>query len=955
VTVQGELDGDAQSLEYIACIEGIGWPGDIHDLTAAWQGTVIATADQAGTLATVLGCTVVGGLMPPAAFSDSIDPVTMDFSLGAVDFDVVNVGGWLDTTITPRKNTEQAGAEGTGELMVDLLYQTTTVYIQWVNPGGIVDTFDEGDVAWVGGREAILLGAKTASAPGWRYAGCTRGYVGTPRGTWDPRASWIGQRAFKIGTACYPFCQFWRGRRVAIFAHVAGEVRGNCVPVFMGRLTNMKRVGYGTVWSFGATADTFLGHRRTHESPQYVSGGSMSGRTTQTFIPLERSEESRNDGVDAYSIYYAYRYRTVPGGAALPGVTEYAPQAEIGSANWPETGEQIGATSLYLAQTLAKIGDAFIRLIAKCPDAGALVSGYGSVWWFYVSYFFIGETAEQSLLASGDTIFKPGDRVRLLLDNYLDEAGPNRFTVNGTVRYNVVDVALIWMTSCDSEFYRGDAAAGGDADEVNFTAPGWDVNQWVGYALHCVEGNNKGQARVIISNDADTIRVDSAWSSAVHVGNEYQIRNSIYDVLPWGWGLQFHNADVDIEAWEDLRDRYLASAEVGRFAVGTEPNTDYWDLITENIFRPYGIMPYVDRATGKLKPKFIFSLTVDAAFETLVAVTDTDLLPGSFESINLSPRAPVTRIRIATRKSSVIAVAPGAGKWVMAPGGGGYFTGGYHLGEVNDPTPDGDGGHVLEIVAGDAELQYDVNERSVLDVTAMLNDKDHLGAIGAMQMARLRDLVKPCYESTIYLHNRLMLQVQAGSLLSITSTKTGVRDPFTNAVGLASVPARVLSSRIIVEPEGKTLIECLVQLLDPIDSARVAPACDVTGKGSKDADEYFIVDWDKYVDNPVAYTVTDFMLFRPGDLIELRDKTGALKEGPLTVANFGSTHKADPTDAIDPWIWVLEAIASAIVAGDYLTFSPWSAASTANMELYSAYSDAVDEELGAGDPPKEYL
>lgn len=918
MTVQAELNGDAQSLEYIACIEGIGWPSDIHDLTAGWQGTVMVSADQAGTLAAILtdgaevfSCAVAGGLIPPSAFSDSIDPVTMEFSLGAADFDVVNPGAWIDDVISPRKDTEQTGAEGAGRLQTALTYQSTTVDIYWVNPGGTTDPLDQNDVAWIGGREAVLLGARAVNAPGFRYTGCTRGYLGTPRGTWDARASWQGQRLFKVDTTVYPFNPFWRGRRVAIFAHVPGEARGNCVRVFLGRLTNVKRQGHGTVWAFSATADAFLGHRRVREAAQYAAKSLVGPLTDGRMYTFFRDAENVvQDGVQQYSAYYMYRYRTVPGGSALPGVTEYAPQAEIGSITLPEIGDVLG-DNLALAQTLVKVGgDALVRLLAHLPT----VVGSGVDY----RHFFA------TVVKNPGAWTKLGDPVVWLLDTLQDEAGPNRFTVNNIVRHNVIDQALIWMTSCDSEFFRADAAAAGTTTTVNFTAPGWMTDQWVGYALHCVEGTNKGQARVITGNDADTITVDTAFSAATHVGNEYQIRNSIYDVLPWGWGLQIHNVDINIDAWEDLRDRYLPDAVVGKYAVGDDPETDYWDLLVENLFRPYGIMPYVNRATGKLKPRFIFSLTTDAAFETLTAVTDADLLPGSFEDLDLLPRQPVTAIEITTRQSGQPLVSEG-------------------------------GGPLLTIRAGDAELHYDANERGKMEITALLNDEDSLGELGAMHVARLRDLVKPCYESTIYLHNRLMLLVQAGSLLSITSTACAVRDPYTNTAGLSSRPARVLSSRVRVEPGGETLVECRVQLLDPVDSARVAPACDVTSKGAVGPDEYFVIDWDNYVDEPVAYTVTDFMLFRAGDRVELRDVTGALKEGPFTIVDFGSNHSSDPTTADQPWIFLLEVIASAIVAGDYLTFYQWDNSSTANMELYSAYADVTDEELGAGDAPKEYL
>ncbi|HDL48441.1 MAG TPA: hypothetical protein ENH33_00560 [Actinobacteria bacterium] len=943
MTVASELALGNQRIEYLCCIEGIGWPGDQGDLSVAWQGTVIVTADLDSGLAAILGCSIKTGLFPPAGFSDNLDPVSLTYSAGGADFDVISVDDlWLDSTIQPGRLTEQSGVQYKGTLLSALIYQSTVVDIIQANHGDTVHHFTEGDVTWVGGREAILLGTKAAQGDGFRYTGCTRGYLGTPRGGWDPRGAWNGQRLFAADMTVYPWNPFWHNRRVMIFAHVPGEARANCVRLFQGRLTDYKRREHGVRWEFQATTDPFFGHRRVRDVTEFVVTGEQGA-----WVNLSVSGEL--DELAAYAIYYTYRYREVPGGAELPGVDGTTVQAET-QAVWLSSE---GVTTVDLNQTLWLIGDYYWRLKHKFAWYTAGGTDDASAMSFKYDEFENSDVTEQHASGGDLSDLDVGDKAVPLLDNYLNEAGANRFTVNGTIRFNVVDVLLIWLTSCDQEFFIADAAAGGTTTVVNFTAPGWITNEWAGYALHCVEGDNKGEARVIVSNTTAAITVDSSFGNNTHVGNEYQIRNSIYDVLPFGWGLQAHNRDIDISSFETVRDNYLTDAEVGRFAIGEEADTDYWEVLVENILKPYGILAYVARDTGKLTGRYLFALTADATLETFVTITDDDLLLGSFETIDVTPREPVTRITIKTRGSAVVAIAP---QYIRDKFGRVTASGAYTMREVTATGIGDDGGHQVTLVAGDAEISYDQLSRDALEITAMLNSREDLGAIAAIQLGRLRALSSPRYESTVYLRNKHSLTVQAGSLLSITATKFGVKDPFTGAEGLSSAYARVISSVVKTNIGGDALVECRIQLFNPVDSALIAPACDVVSKGQLGhGSDYFVVDPDRYVDEPADFTVTDFMKIAVGDLIELRDKTGAFKEGPMTVESFGDNEVTDPTNATAARVVVEEVIASAIVSGDYLCFSPWTNSATANMELYSAYADSTDEELGAGDDPKEYL
>jgi len=395
-------------------------------------------------------------------------------------------------------------------------------------------------------------------------------------------------------------------------------------------------------------------------------------------------------------------------------------------------------------------------------------------------------------------------------------------------------------------------------------------------------------------------------------------------VLPIGWGLQVHNKDIDISSFETVRDQYLPNAETGYFVLGDDPDTDYWDLIVENLFRPYGVLAYLARATGKLSARYLFSLTTDATFETIVSVGDDDLMPGSFETVDVFPRSPVSRIEIYTRTEQ----QPGVGEPIEQP---------------------------LILAAADAEISYEMITPDALEISALLNDQRSIGDLAELNIARLFSLYSPPYEAPCILTGRQMLNVQAGSILSVTTDKSGVKDPSNGSDGLASVPCRVLSSAVKIDPENEFLVDTRVQMLRSITSARIAPACDLTDIVTAGDPDYFEIDTDAFVDEASDYSTTDMMLFAVGDRIAHRAKDGSVTGGPYVIESFGTNEAATPTAANSARINTVGAIAGAFTAGDYVTFYAWGDDATANQELHSHYADATDEELGDGDSPKEYL
>ena len=45
MTIAASLSAAAHSMEYVLCIEGLGWPVDEADLAQGFRGTLLASAD----------------------------------------------------------------------------------------------------------------------------------------------------------------------------------------------------------------------------------------------------------------------------------------------------------------------------------------------------------------------------------------------------------------------------------------------------------------------------------------------------------------------------------------------------------------------------------------------------------------------------------------------------------------------------------------------------------------------------------------------------------------------------------------------------------------------------------------------------------------------------------------------------------------------------------------------
>ena len=83
MSVASQVAKSAHTLEYFVCIQGLGFPVDPSDLSQGFKGTVYATNDFNGDLATVLGCSVKLGLDLPTSISEKMDPRDLTYSPGS--------------------------------------------------------------------------------------------------------------------------------------------------------------------------------------------------------------------------------------------------------------------------------------------------------------------------------------------------------------------------------------------------------------------------------------------------------------------------------------------------------------------------------------------------------------------------------------------------------------------------------------------------------------------------------------------------------------------------------------------------------------------------------------------------------------------------------------------------------------------------------------------------------
>ena len=150
MTVAAQIAQSNVQLEFILCIEGMGWPTSLSDLSSVWYGDVFATTDLAGTLESDLGLSSGGlslGLALPSGVSEEFDPRTLEFKSGSMSFVITDHDSKLLTGITPESSTGTVG-----KLYEDTAFNSTTFDIDNTD-----HTWSNDDLVWIADSELIQL------------------------------------------------------------------------------------------------------------------------------------------------------------------------------------------------------------------------------------------------------------------------------------------------------------------------------------------------------------------------------------------------------------------------------------------------------------------------------------------------------------------------------------------------------------------------------------------------------------------------------------------------------------------------------------------------------------------------------------------------------------------------------------------------------------------------------
>ena len=953
MSVSAQLAKRGHQMEYFLCIEGVGWPVTETDLSDGFAGDVWTTADFDGDLATQLGCTVHGGLEVQGALTDGLDPLTCEYSVGQMTFVIVPQDDWWADNFTPHlKGASQTTVSQAME------YSSTTLRL--------ADGTDFADdtVVWLGGREAVLLDNKSlVSGTEYEYTGITRGYLGTLRGRTDLKPLSSAAFVWPVGANAYANHQYWADRYCELYAHVPGEAASECRRWYSGKLKNISMPVVGEEVRLSVTGDLVRLSSSTYRAARLVcasntySNSNPQARVQSVDQPLTQPElgwlrelrivykqdsEDAERGDGKYALAAAYRYRTEPGGTA-------GMRAAWDAGNLQALDSSNGNDEKLIMRYLRIEGKLYKALRAADPDGDPeliLVEVFSSLGFNDPVEF---DSAGQPFVQE----FARNTQCRFCLDNFGDTWETNHYAVNKEVSRHPINVFLSHATTRPDEYFIGDATAGSTTTVVNFTsaAPANDV--WIGAALHCVEGLNKGECRVIIDSTTTSITVESAFSNAPSVGDEYQVRNSIYDTLPLGFGLGIAYSRIDIESFELIRDRYIPDARVGRFVLGVQETFNLWQMLVENILQPYGVAIYIDRSTGKITGRYVGQAVGDGIIDDYITVPDADLM--EIGDIDYRVAKPIGTVALTVRALEEKVVG------VRTVGNTGIATNSSSGRQAAQLTPVAEaytaripatiGGDTISITHRRKDFEgYSDTASDRIEISALLNTPDDCGTLSMRAQALAKAYGVPPPQTHIILPPEYIDDVGIGKFLLVTKD-TGPVNPYLGSRGWSQVVCFVIGTQLLIG-DGPG-IRCQVQILTDLNGGKVAPAALLDGAktGSDGTSDYFIVSGDEYVNDDI--NDNDMYYFAVGDRIAVFDADGSVAHTTYTIRAFGANDQSDPEDASTNIIRINEA-APALTSEEYVSFAVWSASNTARMEKYAAYADS-NGDLAGGDSAKDYV
>lgn len=945
MSVIAELAKPGAVIEFGLLIEGIGWWVDDQDFSKGIDGRVFVSNDINGDFASQLDgsagtASIHKGLRVSGGIEATIDTIGMEYNPGSMSFSIdESDDDWLLTNFAPTLNTILDG-----KLNVALNQNDTTIAM--TNGAALGSSLTE---IWVGGRELVRLGSHVSTAADvvtYNISTATnaRGYKGTPRGPVDFRSQ--GDMSWAQGSLVTTGNQFWRGRRVCCFMHVPGEGVSDVRTIYWGRFTNAQVPDSGRRWristsamqrprcnpirttgslkvysdDFGYQVDgQFTGINLTELDSSYALANSI-----RRVLQLTTKGNVVINGIEGYTpeveqaahlaIREAYQYRTEPGGTN--GITG---QQDLFSIQALDTGADDD-----VAMTLVQVGDNVMRLIKRQNT--------------YQDFF-----AEPAYPQTVQTLTEQGTEAKLLLDNWLNDYTLSRFALDRVVTRNVIDVALMFLLSCPGEFWRADAT-GGTATVPTFSSVG-TADKWIGYTLHCVEGDNKGYSRPITDNTTTSITVDPPFPNTPGVGDEYQIRNSPFDVLPFSWGMGMRWQDVDTDQWLALRDERFSEFELSKFAIGGEEQVDLWDLVAEKILKPWGLVPYMSPVTGRLSLRYIGEALETAVFDTYPTISESQI--AAIGGLDFQIQSPVGRItlELAPSTEAVTAIGPPL-KWQKRYG---LVEGRNGIGLGNAIAYGAKGKATVVLEPDGIAAAFDKDAYETLSFEAPLIAIEDAEELIAENIARLERHSRGIPTVNIKVQYDAAFQLDAGDIVSVTDSR--LLDLFAGDRGISSVACRIIS---ISKPTmgGEYLIDLTLQILEDVAGGLVAPAADVSSEGSDGFGYYMVVSDEVYTNDR---SVKDWYGFAVNDYIQFRDIHGAKKGSAVQITAFGSNQSSTPEGASDSRIYCGSDPGVTVATGDWVTFRDWGATTDAErQERYAHWTDS-NLVLGTVDGVKRYV
>lgn len=950
MTFPAELLKRAQRLEYFICIEGLGWPSnDIYGaLSGGFDGVVFTTNDIDSDLATKLGCTIKKGLRLPGSIGWSLDAKTATYDPGGLTFSINDRDDFLMGKLRARNG-------GTfDKLDAETTDRDTTLSTASGN-------FAEGAEVWVGGRELVVLTTKN----GTDYESCVRGYLGTPKGGNLRQPDGVVAHTWPVDTGMTLFGGYLYNRKVILYGHVPGEASDYCAILWYGKLRGLENKDCACVFDFTCAGEVLSEANRIWKplectvvkdevnvdgfiGPEYEGGvGSNSIINGMSFA--ERTIEFKSSGFttgtqlgtttepdDRYGLCFAYQYRTEPGGTAGAKTA----WDTVVSTNAPQAIDTATETDILRSHVLLDNGE-IIELKKRTDSAFKIIVDPVSK---------IGYKKENAETPIRDSFLSEtnGKKAKFLLDNWNNEYQFSRFSHGTLVSRNPIDIFLMFLLSQDKEIRIFDATnVGSSATVVESGGSNFAADEYNGYALFCVEGNNKGEARLILDTSTTGITVERGFTNSPTNSTEYQVRNSIYDVLPFGVGLGQDVKSIDLDSFENLKATIFCGVEVGRFFLGTEGQINVYEFLKQNILIPYGILLYVNPTNGKLTASYIGANFGDGKLETYYAISQSMIKTKGSLDYSLTEPVPKVTLKIRAMNKRVVET--------RTTNRGSYTYSGFSYEQIESMVA----GTTADItnyvtVASDMETIQPSSGDEGLVISALLDTEETVTNFLHGRMVGLLgqySIPPPVWRGQLGLE--CYLNLKPGQWVTLTWNNPAYPiNPYATTRGWTALVGRVIECAIPLNKDA-TRIEVAIELFGAAPNyGLIAPAAKLTGATSGTPESYFAVGDGNYVadtDND-----KDFYYFEVGDLIEWRDITGASKGGPYTIAYFGSNSSSTPEGAANSRIYVTGAIAPiTYAAGDYVTFYKWYASTTTRMKKYSAYATSAGA-LTGGDAPRRY-